>query len=122
VDTRPRRGGVYARFGDNLGSMGCGFSTPFILLNEIRVLRTVRETSGARGDANQRVSIVSTPFPSWGGIGSLSNFRPFKFNQLRTVRAWAPCPLVTKGSWHGDANQRVSILRIPSLLIRYGGG
>jgi hypothetical protein len=30
-----------------------------------------------------------------------------------TVRAWAPCPLETKGSWHGDANQRVSTLRIP---------
>jgi hypothetical protein len=31
-------------------------------------------------------------------------------------------PARNKGSWHGDANQRVSILRIPSLLIRYGGG
>jgi hypothetical protein len=28
---------------------------------------------------------------------ALSKIGPFKINQLRTVRAWAPCPLVTKG-------------------------
>jgi hypothetical protein len=51
---------------------------------------------------------------------SQSNFRSFKINQLRTVRAWAPCPRVTKAppGVSGRPNRRATANNAPARYRR----